>query len=70
MIYAFSCMQQLANQSAAKSQKLKEIKDGLQLVVDKKRQLGEKIQEVALLRNKLDKIKLEHDQENQLLKKE
>ena len=66
----FSCMQQLANQSAIKSLELREVEEGLQLVVDKERRLDEKMKETVELCNKLDKIKLEQGQKNQLLKEE
>ena len=66
----FSCMQQLANQSAIKSPELREVEEGLQLVVDKERRLDEKMKETVELCNKLDKIKLEQGQKNQLLKEE
>jgi len=65
-----SCVQELANQSAVKSQKLKEVEEGLQLMVDKKSQLKEKTQEVDDLWNKHDTIEFEHRQEKELLKKE
>jgi len=64
-----SCVQELANQSAVKSQKLKEVEEGLQLMVDKKSQLKEKTQEVDDLWNKHDTIEFERRQE-ELLKKE
>jgi len=63
-------VQELANQSAVKSQKLKEVEEGLQLMVDKKSQLKEKTQEVDDLWNKHDTIEFEHRQEKELLKKE
>ena len=66
----FSCMQQLANQSAIKSLELREVEEGLQLVVDKERRLDEKMKETVELCNKLDKIKLQQGQKNQLLKEE
>ena len=66
----FSCIQQLANQSAIKSLELREVEEGLQLVVDKERRLDEKMKETVELCNKLDKIKLEQGQKNQLLKEE
>ena len=66
----FSCMQQLANQSAIKSPELREVEEGLQLVVGKERRLDEKMKETVELCNKLDKIKLEQGQKNQLLKEE
>ena len=66
----FSCMQQLANQSAIKSPELREVEEGLQLVVDKERRLDEKMKETVELCNKFDKIKLEQGQKNQLLKEE
>jgi len=63
-------VQELANQSAVKSQKLKEVEEGLQLMVDKKSQLKEKTQEVDDLWNKHDMIEFERRQEKELLKKE
>jgi len=63
-------VQELAKQSAVKSQKLKEVEEGLQLMVDKKSQLKEKTQEVDDLWNKHDTIEFEHRQEKELLKKE
>ncbi|XP_039841830.1 TATA element modulatory factor-like [Panicum virgatum] len=62
--------EELANQSAVKSRKLKEVEEGLQLMVDKKSQLKEKTQEVDDLWNKHDTIEFEHRQEKELLKKE
>ncbi|KAG2606816.1 hypothetical protein PVAP13_4NG230630 [Panicum virgatum] len=61
---------ELANQSTVKSQKLKEVEEGLQLMVDKKSQLKEKTQEVDDLWNKHDTIEFERRQEKELLKKE
>jgi len=70
VVHMSSCVQELANQSAVKSQKLKEVEEGLQLMVDKKSQLKEKTQEVDDLWNKHDTIEFEHRQEKELLKKE
>jgi len=63
-------MQELANQAATKTQELKAVEEGLLLVVDKELQLDLEMQEVIALCSELEKIKLEHDRENQLLKEE
>lgn len=70
VVHMSSCVQELANQSTVKSQKLKEVEEGLQLMVDKKSQLKEKTQEVDDLWNKHDTIEFERRQEKELLKKE
>jgi len=61
---------ELANQAATKTQELKAVEEGLLLVVDKELQLDLEMQEVIALCSELEKIKLEHDRENQLLKEE
>ena len=66
----FPCMQELANQAATKTQELKAVEEGLLLVVDKELQLDLEMQEVIALCSELEKIKLEHDRENKLLKEE
>ena len=66
----FPCMQELANHAATKTQELKAVEEGLLLVVDKELQLDLEMQEVIALCSELEKIKLEHDRENQLLKEE
>ena len=61
---------QPSSNKKSKTQELKAVEEGLLLVVDKELQLDLEMQEVIALCSELEKIKLEHDRENQLLKEE